>query len=306
MSVVTASTVALGIAGPATAAPAPAPAAPAPAAPTTPAAPGGNTAPIPAIPYDTELAGALRMLKQAGIDKIAIEAAKAILGTVGQLSVSQATNVAGTTPVTTTTPTTTTPTTTAAPAAPTTSTTPTNPATPATPTTPTAPPAQNGDGLALLKTLGINPLTPSVAPLCTNPTADNPLGVVMAGSGATQGPWPMKSAKPVAPLNVPTAKIDPEIVKDGQTAYAFLPAKEGGTGGKMQVAWFNATTLRGGFSDVNAVGADNPLLSLLPGASNIRLAPVDTGKGTVLSAVFGTAQVGNKSCYFLPAVGVVS
>ncbi|MFW0792048.1 hypothetical protein [Gordonia sp. CPCC 205333] len=254
VSVAAVSALTLGVSGVANAAPAPAPA---PAAPS--ALP--NTIPLGEIPFDAELAAALRMIKQAGIDKIAIEAAKAVLGTVGQLSVSQAV---------------------------------------ATPT------ATVTDPLAVLKALGITPLSPSVAPLCATPTADNPFGLVTAGAGAVKGPWPLKVATPALPLNLPTAKIDPNIVKDGSTAYAFVPAStESGANGKMQVAWFNTTTLQGGFADLDSVAKNNPLLALVPGAAGLRLAPVDTGKGTVLSAVYGTAQVGNRSCYFLPAVGIV-
>ena len=35
-----------------------------------------------------------------------------------------------------------------------------------------------------------------------------------------------------------------------------------------------------------------------------RLAPVETGNGTVLSAVFGTVQNGNRSCFFFPMIGI--
>lgn len=232
----------------------------APAAPAVPSV-APNTVPIPNIPFDGEIASAIRLLKQAGIDKIAIEAAKAVLGTVGQLSVSQAV------------------------------------ATPA---------AATADPLAVLKALGVTPLSPSVAPMCTTPTADNPFGLVTAGAGAVKGPWPLKVDTPIVPLSLATAKIDPNIVKDGSTAYAFLPASTvNGAAGKMQVAWFNTTTLQGGFADLESVAKSSPLLSLIPGVSGLRLAPVNTGKGTVLSAVYGTAQVGNRSCYFLPAVGIV-
>ncbi|NMO02072.1 hypothetical protein HH308_12705 [Gordonia sp. TBRC 11910] len=257
VSVAAVSALALGAPAVATAAPA-VPAAP--AKPAVPTAVSPNTVPIPNIPFDGELAAGLRMIKQAGIDKIAIEAAKAIIGTVGQLSVSQAT---------------------------------------------ASPVAATTDPLAILKALGITPLSPSIAPMCTTPTADNPFGLVAAGAGAAKGPWPLRITTPILPLNLPTAKIDPNLVKDGSTAYAFLPAGAGGTGGKMQVAWFNTTTLKGGFADLTSVAANNPLLALIPGVSGLRLAPVETGKGTVLSAVYGTAQVGSRSCYFLPAVGVV-
>lgn len=237
----------------------PSTAAAAPAAPAAPPAAVPNTVPVPAIPYDAELAAALRMIKQAGVDKMAIEAAKAVLGTVGQLSASQA----ATTPV-----------------------------------------ATSESPLELLKTLGVTPLSPSVAPMCAAPTADNPFGLVTAAAGAVKGPWPVKAAPLATPAGLPTIKLDPEVVKDGQTAYAFIPAAAG-TNAKMQVAWFNTTTLQGGFAELKSLADQSPLLKLLP-ASNLRLAPVDTGKGTILSAVYGTARNGDRTCYFLPAVGVVS
>ena len=45
-----------------------------------------------------------------------------------------------------------------------------------------ATPVADSDPMALLRTLGIQPLTPSVAPFCTTPTDDNPLGLVTAGA----------------------------------------------------------------------------------------------------------------------------
>ena len=99
----------------------------------------------------------------------------------------------------------------------------------------------------------------------------------------------------------------------------------------MQVAWFNVNTFKGGFEDMAPVGttvvdkidrageegqepqpppkkprsrrSSAPLAKALslPGS---RLAPVETGNGTVLSAVFGTVQNGERSCFFLPMIGI--
>ena len=51
----------------------------------------------------------------------------------------------------------------------------------------------------------------------------------------------------------------------------------------------------------------NPVRLLLSGThlGGARVAPVDTGSGTVLAAVFGTVTNGETSCFFLPTVGIV-
>ena len=36
----------------------------------------------------------------------------------------------------------------------------------------------------------------------------------------------------------------------------------------------------------------------------VRAVPVDTGKGTVLAAVFGTVKNGASTCFFFPTVGI--
>ncbi|AZG48728.1 hypothetical protein [Gordonia insulae] len=234
---------------------------------------GDNTLTLPAIPFDSELAAAVRMLKDAGVDRMALEAAQAIMTSVGQLSSEQVAARAGTAPAD---------------------------------GHGAAVPVATTDPLAILRTLGIQPLTPSVAPFCTDPTADNPLGLVTAGAGAVAGPWPLAS-EPLAPLQqllgIQMPKLN--LVDDGQTAYAFVPATTGGgANGQMQVAWFNVATLQGGFADLKPV-ANTPILKALPMLSGVRLAPVKTGNGTILSAVYGTAQNGARTCYFLPAIGIV-
>lgn len=232
-----------------------------------------NALSLPPIPFDNELATGLRMLKAAGVDKIAMDAAKAIISSAGQLSSDS--KVAS--PVT---------------------------AAPGTPILPASPVA---DPLTTLRTLGIQTLTPSVAPFCTDPTADNPLGLVTAGAGAIAGPWPMAS-EPALPIPLPFVTLPKlNLVDKGETAFAFVPATvNGGTGGRMQVAWFNTSTLQGGFADLGPIAAANPILRVIPGLSSVRLAPVKTGSGTILAAVFGNAQNGSRSCFFLPAVGLVN
>ncbi|MET9202723.1 hypothetical protein [Gordonia sp. NPDC003585] len=242
-----------------------------------------NSLSLEAIPFDGELASAVRMLKAAGVDQMAMQAAQAVLGAVGKLSPEDILSRAGALSLT-------------------------GDKTQAAQARPVA----DMDPTALLKALGIQTLTPSVAPFCATPTADNPLGLVTAGAGAVAGPWPLKQdpLQPLAPIirMIPGVKVPEKLnlVGEGETAYAFVPATtNSGPGGKMQVAWFNTTTFQGGFADLNPV-TDPATLALVRMLSGVRLAPVKTGKGTILSAVFGTAQVGNNTCFFLPAVGVVT
>lgn len=222
-----------------------------------------NSLTLPDIPFDSELAAAVRLLKDAGVDRMALDAAQAIMTSVGQLSTEQlAARSAGV-------------------------------------------PVADTDPMTLLRTLGIQPLTPSVAPFCTEPTDDNPLGLVTAGAGAVAGPWPL-AQEPLAPLQELLGITMPKLnlVDDGETAYAFVPASAGTTDATMQVAWFNVATLQGGFADLEPI-SDAPVLAAMPLLSGVRLAPVQTGNGTVLSAVYGTAENAGRSCFFLPAVGIV-
>ena len=43
----------------------------------------------------------------------------------------------------------------------------------------------------------------------------------------------------------------------------------------------------------------------MAGSAPVRLARVDTGQGSILTAVFGTTTNAGRTCYFLPAVGIV-
>ena len=138
------------------------------------------------------------------------------------------------------------------------------------------------------------------------------LGLVTAGAGAVAGPWPMKTdpltqLKPLLDM-IPGVKLPEKLnlVEKGETAYAFVPASPtAGSGGTMQVAWFNTSTLQGGFADLDPI-TDRTALTALPLLSGVRLAPVKTGSGTILSAVFGNASNGTQNCWFLPAVGIVN
>lgn len=204
-------------------------------------------------------------------------------------------------------------------------------ATPASETVPAAtatPAASPADVLTLLaganetlRKLGIQSfINPSVAFNCTDPTADNPFGLLPAVGGAVPGPYFLPGVK------LP-AGIDANLVKSGETLFGFVPAgiTKDGTATGMQVAWFNVDTFQGGFVDMAPVGttlvdiwlAKVPNGALKDGAKKLlapianamsvpgsRLAPVKTGNGTVLSAVFGTVQNDSRSCFFLPMIGI--
>ncbi|GAA1480864.1 hypothetical protein GCM10009624_13040 [Gordonia sinesedis] len=246
--------------------------------PATAAPLAADTIQLPPIPYDSELAQAVKVLRSVGADKIALKAAETVKNAVGQISAEDVAN--GLSALSSE----------GAPLL-------------------AAKPVADADPLALLRTLGVQPFTPSVAPFCAAPTADNPLGLVTAGAGAVAGPWPLKQ-DPMSQLppwlsSIPGVKLPEKLnlVDKGETAYAFVPATAT-TGGAMQVAWFNTSTLRGGFADLEPI-ADKNLLRLLPMLSGVRLAPVKTDSGTILSAVYGTARNEGRTCYFLPAIGVV-
>ena len=254
-----------------------------PAAPELPRPGGTNTLPIQ-VPFDNELAIALKFLKQVGGDKIFVEVLQAIVGAAGQIS-----------PL---------------------------PSTAAAPTPGINTPGINTPGIKqvdavadpmnLLRHAGVQPLSPSVAPLCLAPTANNPLGIVPAHASAIPGPWPLRTAHPLTLLPFPLPGItvpDPNIVKEKQTAFAFIPADTtvAGKRGTMRVAWFNTANMRGGINDLTPLSDTNPMMKVLPGLSGVRLVPVDTGQGTILAAVYGTAGGnGNRECFFLPSVGVVN
>ncbi|WP_068161966.1 hypothetical protein [Rhodococcus phenolicus] len=176
------------------------------------------------------------------------------------------------------------------------------------------------EAVDFLRKLGIEPfLYPTGAPFCNNESG-LPLGIAPAVAGAVPGAWPNLHPVPALPaLNA---------VDAGQTLFAFVPAGvvdgEDTTG--MQVAWFNVNTLQGGTVPMGTIG--EAAEAAVPGGvpdmlrpvvteaiaqffssavplGGVRVAPVDTGSGTVLAAVFGTVTNGETSCFFLPTVGIV-
>lgn len=176
------------------------------------------------------------------------------------------------------------------------------------------------DAVNALQQLGIEPfLYPTAAPFCSS-AAGLPLDLAPAVAGAVPGPWPN--------FNIPL--VDPKVVNAGETLFAFVPAgisKDGPDTTGMQVAWFNISTLQGGFvpmgtisqAAANAVPASVPdfLKPVVQAAidqffaaavpmGGVRAVPVKTGSGTVLAAVFGTVANGTNSCFFFPTVGVTN
>lgn len=247
------------------------------------------TAPT-SVPSDQVLAKAIAELQKTKKDPGSLSAAKAILGGVPQLAATPAAE-----PV------------------------------PAAAATPAASPTDVVTLLAganeTLRKLGIQSfINPSVAFNCTDPTEANPFGLLPAVGGAVPGPYFLPG------ITLP-AGIDANLVKSGETLFGFVPAgiTKDGNGTGMQVAWFNINTFQGGFVDMAPVGQtlvdiwlakvpNGPLKDvaqklLTPIANSLsvpgsRLAPVKTGNGTVLSAVFGTVENGSRSCFFLPMIGI--
>lgn len=170
-----------------------------------------------------------------------------------------------------------------------------------------------------LQALGIQPfLYPTVAANCS---ADG-LGMVPAVAGAVPGPWPTDT--------LPIPGLDLTAVKSGQTLFTFLPyglapdTAATDTAG-MQVAWLNISTGRGGLASMGPIAeivsamvppevpaelrplAEAAIRDFLFAAipvGGVRAVPVDTGRGTVLAAVFGTTDNAGRSCFFFPTVGI--
>ncbi len=171
----------------------------------------------------------------------------------------------------------------------------------------------------VLRGLGIDPFFyPTAAAFC----GDGPLGLLPAAAGAVPGPWPKTG------LNLPG--LDLSAVKSGQTLFAFVPygmGPDSGATAGLQVAWLNVSTGRAGMAAMGPLAdvigamipsevpaqwrpiAEQALRNLFAAAlpvGGIRAVPVDTGKGTVLAAVFGSVRNGDRDCFFLPTVGLTT
>ncbi|ORI21723.1 hypothetical protein [Rhodococcus sp. 1168] len=178
----------------------------------------------------------------------------------------------------------------------------------------------------ILTDLGITPFFYPTAAINCASVPGVPFGISPAVAGAAGGPWPNAKAPLLPPLNA---------VEKGETMFAFLPAgivDDSANKAGMQVAWFNVNTLKGGFADMGGAtttfvdsildnakldpittellrGALSTAIAKLP-AAGARLAPVETGSGTVLAAVFGNVEHktadGVNNCFYFPTVGLVN
>ncbi|WP_097246142.1 hypothetical protein [Nocardia amikacinitolerans] len=171
-----------------------------------------------------------------------------------------------------------------------------------------------------LRGFGMDPfLYPTAAAFCGNGST---FGLVPAVAGAMPGPWPKTT------VSIPG--LDLTAVKSGQTMFTFVPygvSQDSRNTAGMQVAWLNVSNGRSGITKMGPLAdiframipAEVPadlrphaeravqefFFAALP-VGGIRAVPVDTGKGTVLAAVFGTVENGNQSCFFLPTIGITS
>ncbi|WP_330234059.1 hypothetical protein OHA40_05605 [Nocardia sp. NBC_00508] len=174
--------------------------------------------------------------------------------------------------------------------------------------------------LNALRTLGIEPfLYPAAAALCVDNTT---LGMAPAVAGSIPGPWPKNT------VQIPG--LDLSAVKSGQAMFTFVPyglGPDGPNTAGMHVAWVNLSTGRSGTAGMGPLSEvargmipaavppelrpaaeqaiQDFLFASLP-MGGVRAVPVDTGRGTVLAAVFGTVQNGARSCHFLPTVGIAT
>nr|WP_232542157.1 hypothetical protein [Nocardia bovistercoris] len=174
--------------------------------------------------------------------------------------------------------------------------------------------------LEALKQFGMDPFAyPTAAAFCDDAST---MGIVPAVAGAVPGPWPKTT------VNIPG--VDLTAVRSGQTMFTFVPygvAPDNSANSGMQVAWINVSNGRTGAANMGPIGdvlaamippqvpaearpaaakaIQDFFLAALP-VGGIRAVPVDTGKGTVLAAVFGSVRNGNKTCYFLPTVGMTT
>ena len=290
-------------------------AAPAVAAPTAPAVPDTGAISLESLPGDAELAAALRQLKELGAGEAVIKALQTILQSEGQSDLSSMFGSLGdgdgegTAPTTPANPT--------APDVPDTAPAPAVPAEPtevAAPVREAATPAADPlDAITLLEqAFGVKALTPALAPFCTDPTPDNPLGLVAAPAVAIPGPKPAVNDNQLVDVikRIFGDKVlkDLEFLSNEDTAFALVPPADS-KDPKFQVAWFNVQTMQGGLEDLGAPSdiVDDPVVKQLLDSlqAPLRLAKVKTGQGTILTAVFGTADTNGRTCYFLPAVGVV-
>lgn len=173
----------------------------------------------------------------------------------------------------------------------------------------------------LLRQLGISAFTPSIG-VSTDLTL--PFGV----GGAVAGPY----TPGIGNLSIGGFSLN--AVRPGEILCGFVPVggvfADFGDKSGIHVAWFNLTTLRGGFDaplgglidtvldavTSHAKGAPIPAaaystpvsalkraLSVIP-SNGVRGGVVETGPGLVLCAVYGTVKRGGTTYVFLPSIGL--
>ncbi|MGW0252589.1 hypothetical protein ACWDYH_38780 [Nocardia goodfellowii] len=182
---------------------------------------------------------------------------------------------------------------------------------------PAAAPGVGPSTLTALQSLGVTPFLYPTAALCsgTGATLGSP-----AVAGAVPGPWPVH--------NIAIPGLDLTAVKSGQTLFAFVPSgNTGADGSGMRVAWLNVDSGRAGLASMGPLSevfsrmvppevpaglrplAEQAVRDFFAGAiptGGIRAVPVETGRGTVLAAVFGTEVDGARTCFYLPTVGITT
>jgi hypothetical protein len=171
-----------------------------------------------------------------------------------------------------------------------------------------------------LEGLGLTPFFYPTGALNCSAVPGTPLGIVPAVAGAAPGPYAIPG--------LPTVPgVDTNLVGKGETLFAFVPAgvvNDAADKTGMQVAWFNVNTFQGGFAEMGGLGETlmgtllsrvpdqfkaigesilAPVVNAIPSAG-VRLAPVETGSGTVLAAVFGQVTHDGQTCAFLPTIGL--
>ncbi|MGO3326426.1 hypothetical protein [Gordonia sp. (in: high G+C Gram-positive bacteria)] len=197
------------------------------------------------------------------------------------------------------------------------------------------------DGIAaaneVLNKLGITPFTPTIG-ACTD--FSFPLAVGGAVAGPTTPGLPDTPLLGIKDGNLTIKDLlgkehDLNAVKKGEILYGFVPVgviNDSGDKSGMRVAWFNVNTFKGGLgapmggiTDVivdavekriseaglpeavtgPAVAPLKTALNLLP-SNGVRGGLVDTGSGTVLSAIYGTVKKGDATCFFFPSLGIAT
>ncbi|WP_040771972.1 hypothetical protein [Rhodococcus rhodnii] len=181
---------------------------------------------------------------------------------------------------------------------------------------------------AILDQFGITPFTPTVG-ACTD------LSFPLAVAGAVPGP----ATPPIGDLSFSLfgSEIDLNAVRRGEVLYGFVPTgvrNDSADKSGMKVAWFNVNTFQGGFgepmggiSDVILDAVVKRIEGLAPGVAvvanrlvdstlrpvlnripqnGVRGGLVDTGQGTVLSAIYGTVNKGDATCVFFPSLGIAT